>query len=207
VALVLVVAGRASSSTSNSNDLAVAGPKTANTPAGYTSFVDRADHFSIAVPSSWTEVSPESQNSIAAFNEVEQNNPNLKAIIGSPSTLEAKGMRFLAIASASHEGQPDTINVTARADPGFRDSEFSQLAAQLPAEYAKFGATILGSSTVSLQAGEALRVSLELPLTNDLGNQTTLDETQYYLGSSNFIYVITGTGPDLTTIASTFRMQ
>jgi hypothetical protein len=205
---VLILGGRASPSAGNSNDLAVAGPKTTSTPPDYTSFVDRADHFSISVPSSWTEVNPESPGSIAAFEQVEQNNPNLKAIIGSPSSLEAKGMRFLAIDTANQQtSEPATISVTAEGDPGFQDSEFSQLAAQLPAEYAKFGATMLGSSTVSLPAGEALKISLDLPLTDDLGNQTTIDETQYYLGSNDFIYVITGTGPGLTTIASTFRTQ
>ena len=207
VAGVLILTGRTSPAASNSNNLAVSGPKTASTPAGYTSFVDSADRFSIAVPSSWTEVNPESAGSIAAFEQVEQNNPNLKAIIGSPSSLEAKGMRFLAIDTADQESQPSTINVTAQADPGFQDSEFSQLVAQLPAEFSKFGATMLGSSTVSLPGGEALRVSLDLPLTDDLGNRTTLAETQYYLGSNDFIYVITGTGPGLTTIASTFRTQ
>ena len=207
IAGVLILAGRTSPSAHDWNDLAVAGPKTTSTPPGYTSFVDRAEHFSIAVPSSWTEINPESPSSIAAYEQVEQNNPNLKAIIGSPSTFDAKGMRFLAIETTSRGSQAAAISVAARADPGFDEDEFSQLAAQLPAEFAKFGATMLGSSTVSLPGGRALKVSVELPLTNDLGDKTTLDETQYYLGSTNLVYVITGTGPGITTIASTFRTQ
>jgi hypothetical protein len=207
VAGVVILAGRAPQTPGNSNSLAVAGPSSASTPSGFTSFRDQADHFSIAVPSSWTEVNPESATSIAAFTEVEQNNPDLEPVVGSASTLVARGMRFLAIDTASPDSQPSTITVTTEANPGFQDNEFSQLAAALPSEYAKLGATILSSNTVSLPGGQALQVSVQLPLTDDSGNQTILNETQYYFVSSDFIYVLTGSGPAIATIAATFRTQ
>ena len=207
VAGVVILAGRAPQTPGNSNSLAVAGPSSASTPSGFTSFRDQAEHFSIAVPSSWTEVNPESPSSIAAFTEVEQNNPDLEPVAGSASTLVARGMRFLAIDAASPGSQPSTITVTSEANPGFQDNEFSQLADALPSEYAKLGATILNSNTVSLPGGQALQVSVQLPLTNDLGNQTILNETQYYFVSSDFIYVLTGSGPAITSIAATFRTQ
>jgi hypothetical protein len=116
-------------------------------------------------------------------------------------------MRFLAIDTASPDSQPSTITVTTEANPGFQDNEFSQLAAALPSEYAKLGATILSSNTVSLPGGQALQVSVQLPLTDDSGNQTILNETQYYFVSSDFIYVLTGSGPAIATIAATFRTQ
>ena len=169
----------------------------------------RQINFSIAVPSSWTAVNPTGPGATAAIQQVEQNNPDLQATLGSLSNLVAKGVKYFAVYNNGEADQLASVNVVVEPDLGFHDSQLAQLAAQLSAQLAKVGATVLGSSDVSLDGYQALRVALDLPLTNAAGNRVMVGETQYYLGSSEFLYVITlsGNSSDFSAIASTFKIK
>ena len=91
--------------------------------------------------------------------------------------------------------------------PGFVDADLGQIRNALPGEYTKIGATLLGITTITLDGHQALKTTANLPVNTDLGNTLVASQTQYVLGANDFIYIITmtGTSPDLPTIAATFQ--
>jgi hypothetical protein len=208
--VVVAVVGRSSHSPSFTNGKAVAGPSTAGTPSGYKSFLDQTDHFSIAVPAQWRQVDPSSPGAAAAFQQLEQDNPKLKAALGSNlATLESRGMKFLSFDPNSQAAGPPTVNVAVQPAPGIQDSDITQAADQASSLLEKSGATVLGTRVVTFDGHQALQISLETTAKDPLGNNATTPATEYALGANDFAYFITlgGTSPDLSTIATTFHRQ
>jgi hypothetical protein len=185
-------------------------PTTGGVPAGYAPFVDQTDGFSIAVPTAWRQLDPTSPGAAAIFAQLGQDNPNLKTVLGPDlSTLISKQVKILALDAGSQNGFASSVNVIARPEPGIQSSDLAQIARQLPAEYAQLGATLLGTSMVTLGGEQALQETLDLPLHDLQGAAIVARETQYFVGANDFLYTVTlaGDSPDLPTIASTFHLQ
>jgi len=189
--------------------LAVAGANTASTPPGYQSFVDQADRFSLAVPSTWREIDPSSPGAAKAFQDLQNLNPKLKSAFGGTdlATLVASGMKFLSIEPTFQGDFASNVNVLVHSALGIRDSDLAQIQSQAAAEYAKVGATVSSTSTVTFAGHEALREGVQFPAAAGTGN--LIPEVQYYVGANDLLYVFTlsGTAPDLTTIATTIVVQ
>jgi hypothetical protein len=210
IVVALVVAGQSSHSPTFSNGKAVPGASAAGTPSGYKSFIDRTDHFSIAVPAQWRQVDPSSPGAAAAFQQLAQDNPKWKAAIGSNlATLISRGMKFLATEPNRQAAVQSTVNVVVEPAPGIQDSDVTQLGDQASSELEKAGATVLGTRVITVDGHQALQVSISSNFKDPLGDNVTGPETQYYVGANDFAYIITlsGTGPELSTIVGTFRTQ
>jgi hypothetical protein len=185
-------------------------PGAAGAPTGYQTFSDQADHFSIAVPSSWRSVDPASPGATAAFEQLQQTNPNFKrAFGGNIASLLANDVKFLAVDPVSQATEAPNINVIVKPAPGFVDADLGQIRSALPGEYTKLGATLLGITTVTLDGHQALKTSANLPINTDVGTTVVASQTQYILGANDFIYIITltGTSPDLSTIPTTLQIS
>jgi hypothetical protein len=185
-----------------------AGSSASGAPAGYQTFSDQADHFSIAVPSEWRSVDPTSPGAAAAFEQIQAANPNFKrGFNGNLSSLLANDVKFLAVAPPSQAAEAANLNVIVKPAPGFVDADLGQIRNALPGEYTKIGATLLGITTITLDGHQALKTTAHLPVNTDLGNTLLASQSQYVLGANDFIYIITmtGTSPDLSTIAATFQ--
>jgi hypothetical protein len=156
-------------------------------------------------------VDPSSPGAAAAWQQLAQDNPSLEANLGSSfATLVAKGVKFLSIEpnSQAEVGRSDVV-VAVEPEPGIRDSDVTQSTDQIVSAAEKAGATQVATRIVTLDAHQALQVSYSLTLKDQLGNNQTAPGTQYELGANDFLYVITltGTSPDLSTIATTFHTQ
>lgn len=176
-------------------------------PAGYTTFTDPSDGFTIAVPDSWQRVDPNSPSAQATIDQLEKSNPNLQAALGSGvSDLTAKGIKFLAIDPVV-TGVAPNVNVIAKPALGFGPKDLAQLQTALPGQYAKVGAQLQDLTDVTFAGRAALEAVLNLPLTGVGGQVLTAHETQYFVAANNFLYVVTltGTSPDLDQVASTFE--
>ena len=204
------IAGKNNNSTSHDSSAGSAVPVTNSpgTPAGFTAFHSSADQYTIDIPETWKSVDPASPGAQAAMNEIEQSNPDLRSVMKtSAAQLAVQGITLLAINPVSGpDGFASNVNVTARPDLTFSGSDLQQIAASLPGEYAKLGATFTGSSDVTLNGREALRATDTLPLNTPLGARVDVPQTQYYEGANGFVYVVTLSGNDsnLAAIASTF---
>jgi hypothetical protein len=178
------------------------------TPKGFTAFRSTADRFIIDVPAAWKAVNPDSPGAQAAMNAMQQSNPNLRSAFGkSAIQLAQSGIVLLAINPVpGPDGFAANINVAANADLTYSDSELPQIAAALPAEYAKLGATITGTSYVTFDGQHALRSTDTLSIKSPLGTDINVQQAQYFLGANGLLYVVTlsGSDPNLTKSASTF---
>ena len=208
--VVFGVIGAVAGKKANKTPTAPAVP-TANlpgTPSGYTSFGSSADRFHIAVPSAWKQVDPTSPGAQAAINQMVQVNPSLKSLFpGGAQQLAADGIALVAIdPSPTASGSASNVNVLARPDLTYSDSELNQLASELPAELSRAGVRSTGIRIVVFAGHRALRATDMLPLKTPSGAQVTIDQTQYYVSGNGFLYVITlsGDDPAMTTIASSF---
>jgi hypothetical protein len=207
VGLVAVLGTKQSPPKGPGPGTAVASPSASGTPAGYQTFSDQAARFSVAVPSSWRSVDPTSPGAAAAFQEIQQANPNFR---NGPSiaSLLANDVKFLAVEPGIQTTFAANVNVIAKPAPGFVDADLGQIRSGVPGEYAKIGATLLGLTTVTLDGHQTLKVSGKLPVNTPLGTTIVASQVQYILGANDFIYIITltGTNPDLSTIVTTFRI-
>ena len=187
--------------------LPVGGGPTA--PTGFTTFHSSADGFTIAIPETWKAVDPTSPGAQAAMNEMEQSNPNLRsAFATSALQLAEKGMALLAINPvADSQGFASNVSVDAQPDLTYSSGDLVQIASALPGEDARLGATMTGTSYVSIGGHEALRASSTLPVTTPAGAHIEVAQTQYYSGANGFVYIVTLTGSDadMAAIAASFR--
>ncbi len=190
----------------STTDRALPNGNSSSTPAGYQSFSDQTYHFTIAVPSTWKQIDPASPGAAAALKEVEQTNPNLRAVLPDFSSLAAKGMKFMAVDPTATDGFAPNMNVIAHAAVGYSDNDLGDIAGQMSQEYGKLGATVTSSQTTTLAGHKALKESLDVPLQTDSGRSITIHEVQYVLGGNDILYIITlsGDSPELSRIVSTF---
>lgn len=211
VIAAVVAHGKSNNNTSTgSANHATARPSlsASGTPAGYTNFTSAADRFRLAVPSSWRQIDMNSPGAQAAMNEVAQANPAYKSTFAQGALKMAEsGMVLMAINPVPDaSGFASNVNVVAKPAPGFSQSDLQQLAAVVPAQLARVGITVTGTSTATIGGQAAMRMAMTQTLNTPTGTQLTVDETQYYVGANDFLFVITlsGDDPALTTIPSTF---
>ena len=183
-------------------------PRRSRLPAGYVSFADRADHFSIAVPSSWRRIDPLSPGASQALQNLVRANPSLASLFGSNAAdLLAKGIKFLAL-NVNATDRP-TVNVVVEPAVGVRDSDLPQLADTLRSQYASGGATVASTTDVSLGGHNALQFAVTFHFARPAGGSLNKNATQDVVAANDFIYILTlaGTSPDLRTIPSTFNVS
>jgi len=215
VLVVLVIVGVVVGTTSHSSNapgsIAVAGTNAADTPQGYQTFVDQPDRFSLAVPSTWREINPSSPGAADAFQAIQDQNPNLKSALGGTNlaTMAASGMKFFSMEPSPEGGFASNINVVVHSALGIKDSDLGELQREAATEYAKAGATVSSTSTVALAGHKALRETIQFTMKNPSGNSILVPEVQYFVGANDLLYVITlsGTAPDLDTVATTFQVH
>ena len=178
------------------------------TPPGFTAFHSTADQFTIDIPNTWKAVDPTSPGAQAAMNEIEQSNPDLQSSFATNAIqLAEQGIVLMAVNTVMNpDGFASNINVEAKPDLTYSASDLSQLAASLPAEYAKLGGTITGTSYLTFDGHQALRLSATLSINTPLGTHVNVNETQYFVGANGFLYALTlsGSDPNLAAIASSF---
>lgn len=179
------------------------------TPAGFSAFHSSADGFTIDIPRTWKAVDPTSPGAQAAMNEIEQANPNLRSAFAmSAIQMAEKGMALMAINPVTDsQGFASNVNVEAQPDLTYSAGDLAQIAAAVPGEEARLGATMTGTSYVSIGGRRALRVSSTLPITTLVGTHIVVPQIQYYTGANGFVYIVTLTGSDahMAAIASSFR--
>jgi hypothetical protein len=177
-------------------------------PAGFNAFTSTADQFTIDVPKTWKAVDPTSPGAQAAMNELEQSNPDLRSSFGqSAIQLAEQGIALMAInTQVDPGGFASNVNVEAKPALTFSASDLPQIAASLPAEYAKLGGAITGISYLTFDGHPALRSSDTLSLNTPLGTHISIKQTQYFVGANGFLYALTlsGNDPNLAAIASSF---
>jgi hypothetical protein len=211
VLVVLGIIGAVAGKKNNTDTPSATAVPTANspgTPRGYSSFGSSTDQFHIAVPSAWKQVDPTSPGARAAFDQVLQLNPGMRSLFpGGLQQLAQDGIVLLAInPDPGADGYASSVNVIAKPDLTFSDSDLNTIAAELPAEESRAGATNTGTSIVTFDGHRALRATDALPLKLLSGGQATVDQSQYYVSANGFLYIITlsGNDPALATIANTF---
>ena len=196
------------SSLSRNPASAVSAPNSPATPAGYSTFRSTADRFAIDVPNTWKEVDITSPGAQAAMNELSQANPKLRSTLGqSALQLAESGMVLMAINPVlGSQGLASNVNIVAKPDLTYSDTDLPQIAAQVSNEYSKLGGKIANTAYVTLDGRKALRITGALPVNSPDGTRATADQVQYYVGANELIFVITLTGDDpaLQEVASTF---
>ncbi len=155
--IIGAVAGKKANKTPTAPAVPTANPP--GTPSGYSSFGSSADRFHIAVPRAWKQVDPTSPGAQAAINQMVQVNPSLRSLFpGGAQQLAADGIALVAIdPSPTGNGSASNVNVLARPDLTYSDSELNQLASELPRELSRAGATSTGSRIVVFDGHRALR--------------------------------------------------
>jgi hypothetical protein len=177
-------------------------------PAGYVTFVDTADHFSIAVPNAWRRIDLSTPGASQTLRDLVAANPGLRALLGSnAAALIAQGIKFYAL-NANDAAVP-TVNVAARPAVGIRDSDPPRIAATLKAQYATIGATVSRISTSSVAGHTALQVAVTTRAVGPTGAAIAKDEIQDFVAANDFIYILTlaGTSPEFRTIAATLDVS
>lgn len=145
---------------STSPGVTTVAPARRGQPAGYVTFVDTADHFSIAVPNAWRRIDLSTPGASQTLRDLVASNPGLKALLGSnAAALIAQGIKFYAL-NASDPADVPTVNVVARPAVGIRDSDLPRIGETLKAQYATIGAEVSRVSTSSVAGHMALQVAV-----------------------------------------------
>jgi hypothetical protein len=200
VVVIAVVGGI--SHTPSSNATAAVALKSATAPSGYSTFVDQAAQYSIAVPSAW----PKATSTTAA--KLEKSNTTLKRILGSAlPSAQLRGVRLITLDPRS-TSVLDYVSVVVRSAKGVTDNDLGSVASALPGQYTKLGATVLQTSIMQLAGHGALQAVIEFPYVDSHGARRVARQTQYFVAADNSIYIMSvgGTSTALDTIVSTFRV-
>jgi hypothetical protein len=174
----------------------------------YVTFVDTADHFSIAVPNAWRRIDLSTPGASQTLRDLVAANPGLRALLGSnAAALIAQGIKFYAL--NANEAAVPTVNVVARPAVGIRDSDLPRIAATLKAQYATIGATVSRISASSVAGHTALQVAVTTRAVGPTGAAIAKDEIQDFVAANDFIYILTlaGTSPEFRTIAATLDVS
>ncbi|MGH8918423.1 MAG: hypothetical protein ACRD0H_08810, partial [Actinomycetes bacterium] len=116
----------------SANGKAVAAVSTASTPPGYTSFVDRTDHFSIAVPATWRSINPSSPGATSSMRDMLQLAPRVQAAVGAGfANAMSKSTKFLSLDSKGGMGATSEVSVVVTPAVGARDGDLPQAEAGL----------------------------------------------------------------------------
>ncbi len=163
-----------------------------------------------AAPEGWEDVDLSEEDFEQVFEDAAEANPQLaEALEGQAAQLAAEGAVLFAI-DPSQESFADNVNVVEV--PGAVPS-VSELEGQAETIVDSFGGELVGTETVQLPAGEALRVEYTLDLNAADGTRTTAQGFQYYVLGEENAYVLTVTlaedsDPSIADdIAETFAIE
>jgi hypothetical protein len=153
-------------------------------PTGYTEFRDSARGYSLAVPSSWTQINVQSPSAAAAFNQLLKEKPQFAQVLGSSvSSLANERMSLLAVG-------PNETTVNMIVEQGSGTLTAAQLgtvySADIRPAYVRAGIKLLGHQMARLDGYPALRISITIPF-----GTVVLPETQFIAGVHGFEYVLT----------------
>ncbi|MGH9095099.1 MAG: hypothetical protein ACRDXE_08055 [Acidimicrobiales bacterium] len=185
---------------------AVAGVGTASTPPGYKPFVDRTDHFSIAVPAAWRSANPSSPGVTASVHDMLQLSPRLQANLGSGFVNAlSRSTKFLAVDPTGGTIATSAVAVVVSPAIGATDNDLPQAEAGLERAYQQTAGTVVSSVGIDLAGHQALQDTVRVPTASG----TTILETEDVLLANDFVYFITfaGSSPDMPTVASTFSVR
>jgi len=197
----------ATAATTTSTTLA---PTTTTLPAGYSAFVDAADHVSIAVPATWDQLDPSSASAAADLQQALAVNPQLKSVYpNGVASFEASGTKFMAFSPTSIGGFQANINLIATSAPGIVGGDLVQILPSLETKTESVGGTVTSSFTGTVAGREGLVANISLPYNLASGRKATVIEKQDYVAANNTLYVLTfaGTSAAFSTIESTFSVS
>ena len=176
----------------------------AGAPLGYTTFVDKTDHFRIATPTSWQEVDPASPAARQKIEQIVESDPALAADFGNGATIPAT-IKFLAV-DVNPLGFSPNVNIVVEPAVGLRDARLPDALTGIRNEYARMGLTVRRVAYVRLAGHRALRVALSVP-SQGLGGETAMVQDLVAANDSLYVITRTGTNPDLARIVATFRVS
>jgi hypothetical protein len=170
-------------------------------PAGYTTFSDTADGFSIALPSIWRDIDPNSTGTSQALAQFANDNPAFKAMMNSGVRSD---FRLFADSADGRAG----LDILSQPAPGIRDADVTSQLSQAESTYQSLGIKVTGTGRETVAGHQAGVIQGTFTFNGPLGSQS-VPETQYLVGASDNLYVITmiGASSDFPTILGTFRLN
>jgi len=171
-------------------------------PAGYSEFQDSARGYSLALPSSWTQINVQTPGAAAVFNAIVKKDPKFEAEFGDNLAAMAKeNMSLLAIGP----GGENANMVVTSAGGTYTSAQLASVYPVLASNYKRLGMDVQAHSLIRVDGYAALRVQLIVAL-----DGIRLPETQFVLEVHSWAYVLTVTKtPAATTseIIGTLRLH
>jgi hypothetical protein len=154
----------------------------------------------MGVPSSWTVLDLEEGDLEELLDEIIEANPDLdSALTGQVRGLLGRGALLFAV-DFGPEGYADNVNVIRV--PGRAPSDPSMLESTATAGIGMLGGEVTGTRTVSLPAGDALRVEYEVPFGMPDGSSIDIHGVQHYiLADASYVLTVSQTSPDVGDLA------
>ncbi len=171
-------------------------------PSGYSEFQDRARGYSLALPSSWTQINVQGPDAATIFSTVEKKNPKLKAEFG--NSLAAMAKENMSLLAVGQGGENANMIVTSASGTA-TSAQLSAIYPSLASSYANAGMDVLGHQLITVDKHPALRIMVSITVSG-----TKLSETQFVLEVNSRAYILTITKVAAATsneIASTLRFQ
>jgi hypothetical protein len=162
----------------------------------------------MGVPESWTALDLEEGDLEELLDEIIEANPDLdSALTGQVRGLIGRGAVLFAVdfGLTDYADNANVIRV-----PGRAPSDPAMLESTATAGIGMLGGEVIGTRTVSLPAGEALRVEYEVPFGMPDGTSIDVRGVQHYiLADASYVLTVSQSTPDVgdlaDQIADTFR--
>jgi PsbP len=196
----ILLAGVAACSTPPSQAAKVA--HAPGVPSGYSEFQDKARGYSLALPSSWTQINVQGPGAAAIFNEAAKKDPKIKAEFG--TNLAAMAKENMSLLAVGQGGENANMIVTGASGTA-TSAQLASIYPTLATSYAHAGMQVHGHQLVTIDKYPALRIMVSIAVSG-----VQLPETQYVLEVNSRAYVLTLTKTPAATsneIASTLRFQ
>jgi hypothetical protein len=222
-ALVMVLGACASESeqtfdatTTTGRTTATDEPRTTSTTEGQRPEVEvpdgwqlvEGDRVLMGVPGSWTGLDLEEDDLEDLLDEIIEANPDLdSALTGQVRGLIGRGAVLFAV-DFERTDYADNANVIRV--PGRAPSDPAMLESTATAGIGMLGGEVIDTRTVSLPAGDALRVEYEVPFGMPDGTSVDIHGVQHYvLADASYVLTVSLATPDVgdlaDRIADTFR--
>jgi len=175
--------------------------------AGFTTFRDTTNNFSIGTPVTWQQMSLADSHAQAAIDKLVAENPHLAASLGSVSSLATSGIKFLAVDPTGGA----TVNVIVQSSPGapadVTDSDLEDGVPDLSKGLETTGATITSHQIVTVNGRKAIKILYVLPLTNG-GVDLKVHGAAYVFVTKDTLHIVTIAGTDdvVEQVISTFTI-
>ncbi|HXW46337.1 MAG TPA: hypothetical protein VEL03_16235 [Streptosporangiaceae bacterium] len=171
-------------------------------PAGYSEFQDKARGYSVALPSSWTQINVQSPDAAAIFSAAVKKEPKIAAEFG--DNLAAMAKENMSLLAVGKGGQNANMIVTAASGTA-TSAQLASVYPTLASSYAHAGMNVQGHQLITIDSYPALRIEISLTISG-----AQLSETQFVLEVHSRAYVLTITKAPAATsseIASTLRLD